>query len=376
MTHDMSDHLRKISSRNGRYWLRDQRNDVDVASPGDELPFQTSAGVRNARVVSTGSHESVVVSIPNVKATTETLQQAGGGSRTMPEPAAVASKIDIKHQIPPAAHKPAPTIPAPAMPAVLVPPIAVATTVQKQYVPVAVPLEPTVAEQVDVPDAIDAPASANRDEAVEAARSTQTNQTKDSIGKIADEIVKNFPAASPSVIMFAGSQATLHSDESCARVAAELAGRNLGRVLLVDSDFSGRRLTKASGMSAQGGLSEVMNIAFPWQDAVLKSGSSKLDFMPAGNCPHKRWIPKENLREAIAEIKRDYQFVCISVGDAHDSASSTWSEIADGAFLLVSAIHSSDSIAESAANQLRGEGARLIGCIVADVEADAQKKVA
>jgi MinD-like ATPase involved in chromosome partitioning or flagellar assembly len=369
MTNEMSDHLRKISSRNGRYWLRDQRNDVGVASAGDELPFQTSAGMRNARVTSNVSHESIIVSIPDVKAATEALQQKVGGSPKGTKAAVVVPAASAKPKVRPA-HKPATKVATMAT----APSIAVAAAVPKQYVPVSVSLEPKVAEPADIPETIDTPEIAKRDEAVEAARLNQTNQSRDSIAKIGDEIVKCFPTASPSVVMFAGSQATLHTDESCARVAAELAGRNLGRVLLIDSDFSGRRLTKASGMSAQGGLSEVMNIAYRWQDAILKSGSSKLDFMPAGNCPHKRWIPKESLREAVAEIKREYQFVCISVGDAHDSASSTWSEIADGTFLLVSAVHSSDAIAESAAAQLRSEGARLIGCIVADVDSDLEKK--
>ena len=180
-------------------------------------------------------------------------------------------------------------------------------------------------------------------------------------------MIERFPVASASVLMIAGSQASLHADETCARIAAELVSRKLGRVLLIDSDFVGRRLTKACGMAAQGGLSEILNIAYPWRDAVLKSGSSKLDFMAAGNCPHKRWTPKSALREAVAEIRAEYQFVCVSVGDAHNSASGMWAEIADGALLVVSATQSSQPIAESAVNELREVGARMIGCIVADV---------
>ena len=137
-------------------------------------------------------------------------------------------------------------------------------------------------------------------------------------------------------------------------------------MLLIDSDFADRRLTSASGMNKHAGLSEVMNIALPWEDAILRSGSSKLDFMPAGSCPHKRWTPKRLLRESVAEIRQQYQFVCITVGDAHSNAASTWAEISDGAMLVVSASNTSDAMAESAVQELRKDGARMLGCIVAD----------
>ncbi len=384
MTHDMSDHLRKISSRNGRYWLRDIHKDAE--SPGEsheELPFRSLHSEQIPKFAKAPLHEIVVVSIPDMAVRNMTAPAAKLGY-LLGENTRVVAPLPKVEQTPPAAHSLPETIAqqrtvsfAPAAPAI-----------QKHAAlsqPSAEPIEAPIAASVPIPMAASEASRVNggssdelgvdtqQDDAVEAARASQSKETKDSIGKIADEIVKRFPVASPSVIMFAGSQASLHTDESCARVAAELAGRNLGRVLLIDSDFSDRRLTKASGMSQQGGLSEVMNIAFPWQQAVLKSGSSKLDFMPAGNCPHKRWIPKEQLREALAESKSCYQFICVSVGDAHDAAASTWSELADGAFLLVSATHSSDSVAESAVTQLRSDGARLVGCIVADVDAEVSK---
>ena len=379
MTQELSEHLRKISSRNGRYWLRDMRNESQSASDErDELPFQ-SVQSSQAKVI---QHESVVVAIPNVAAARPATAPVAAPKPAPPKTdsfqlgqnAKVVAPLPTVHATPPAPHSLPATIAQTAPAALASVPVAShsllpPTMSQTEAAPAPAPTPVVTPEPpVNVPDPIDAP-----DEAVQASRATQDEGTQGSIGKIADEIVKRFPVASSSVIMFAGSQASMHTDETCARVAAELAARNEGRVLLIDSDFTSRRLSKASGMAAQGGLSEIMNIAYPWQDAILKSGSSKLDFMPAGNCPHKRWVPKKQLREAIAEIKVDYQFVCVSVGDAHEDASSTWSEIADGAFLLVSASHSSDAIAESAVAQLRSESARLIGCIVADVDVEETK---
>ncbi|QEG21848.1 tyrosine-protein kinase family protein [Mariniblastus fucicola] len=463
MTQDIAEHLRKLTSRNGRYWLRDSRNNVAAETTASEdLPFRSVATGSNRVSERPSTHESIVVSIPNVADVSPTTPATPQSQAAQTATAAVEQSIQSTAQLPsaeyqmgtrtrvvaplpnlhpvqPAANAAAnvaaaptvmPTIPqidqlqtghagpaasmvdsvtemaaaqvaakvqakanAPASlesqtqeaiqtatqrptPTLVSAEKVLNLDLQELAPPAKAPVAPTPsAAPFDLGkpspkgkiERTEGPHRGETDDAVAAARATQTQETKDSIAKIADEVIARFPVASSSIVMIAGSQASLHSDETCARVAAELASRGLGRVLLVDSDFNGRRLTKASGMSAQGGLSEVMNIAYPWRDAVLKSGSSKLDFMAAGSCPHKRWTPKSQLREAIAEIRSEYQFVCVSVGDAHSSASSLWSEMSDGAFLVVSATQSCDAVAESAVSQMRDDGARLVGCIVADV---------
>ena len=354
MSQEMSDHLRKLSSRNGRYWLRDSRGSDAAADSMEivestfdnsnaELPFRSSTN----RDVKTAGHESVVVSIPNVESSTAAKTKVYRDATSVGKTLGRNTKVVA----------PLPQITAPATPPSVEPP--------KRQRSTAVP-------QTQVPPPAEVPKPKmhrQQDDAVQASRAGQSQESKDSIAKIANKIISDYPVASSSLVMFTGSQVGLHTDESCARVAAELASRDLGRVLLIDSDFANRRLSKASGMSSQAGLSEVMNIAFHWEDAILKSGSSKLDFMSAGNCPHKRWTPIKTLKEALAEMRSKYQFICVSVGEAHDAAASTWASLADGTFLIVSATQSNDSIAESSVAQLRDDGARLVGCIVADMEA-------
>ena len=409
MTQEMAEHLRKLTSRNGRYWLRDSRNATysnDAANT--DLPFRSVPANQSNAVDRPSAHESIVVSIPDVGETNASVASSAAAiaatrerarktatDRSQLAAATQAAAPPQSHAIPPVPHttKIAAKELATAIPDNLSAGFQAATTAAASMAPSLVPAEKSPAiearEIQQVPFRISEPeapaaepavepttvaptpkaavATPQNDEAVKAARTAQSKEPNDSIAKIADQMIERFPVASASVLMTAGTQASLHADETCARIAAELASRNLGRVLLIDSDFVGRRLTKAGGMAAQGGLSEILNIAYPWRDAVLKSGSSKLDFMAAGNCPHKRWTPKSALREAVAEIRAEYQFVCVSVGDAHNSASGMWAEIADGALLVVSATQSSQPIAESAVNELREVGARMIGCIVADV---------
>ena len=395
MTNDIGEHLRKLTSSNGRHWLSGSREGADASQ--HDLPFGSVGGISAQNAARSAQHQSVVVSIPDVAALN--AKAAGVAGRTAEVQAAameqtkavnalrrqtkIVDSLPPLHQAPPApkmatvARTVQRMVPAPAhVPGATYPELEVN---EVRSVPQPVVPQPTVSQppKVKAPPAITYPESEpvetkpapKSDDAVKAARALQTKSSSDSISKIADEIMHKYPVAASSIVMIAGSQASLHADETCARVAAELASRKLGRVLLIDSDFEGRRLTKASGMSKQAGLSEIMNIALPWDKAILKSGSSQLDFMAAGSCAHKRWTPKETLRESIAEMRGDYQFICVSVGDAHSTAGALWSEMSDGAFLVVSATHSSDDVAASAVELLRDNGARMVGCIVADVPA-------
>lgn len=392
MTQEIAEHLRKLSSRNGRYWLRDSRHPATGAvDTAEQLPFGSVKGKEQQG--RNPMHESVVVSIPDVTTQTVKVPSSQMTAPAVTQTVVASQQLDTRvaaahamQKVPQAPHsfsraalkaempELAPVATSQSANTVAMPQQAIAAASTLVSASEFSTLEATeiVAQPAPVPSTQPAPPvpvadpQPKEDDAVKAARATQSNEMESSIVKIADEIVANYPVASASVIMLTGSQSALHADETCARVAAELASRNLGRVLLVDSDFESRRLTKASGMSSQGGLSEIMNIAFPWKDAILKSGSSKLDFMAAGNCPHKRWTPKRLLREALAEIRNDYQFVCVSAGDAHGSAAALWSELSDGALLVVSASQSSEAIAQSAVGQLKANGARMLGCVVAD----------
>ena len=366
MTHEIAEHLRKMTSRNGRYWLRDSRH-FDLgqtptsAEANEELPFKTAKAAAPHIASNKTLHESVVVTIPNVASKVANIQTRQAAPRNVaaapPKPAPAAPPTPPVVPTPPASETNPPTranVPKPSL-MNAVP----ATTPKPAPAPAVKEASKSPADQLP---------PAHTDDAVVAARSTQSEMTEGSIVKIANEIISTFPIAAPSIVMFAGSEATIQVDEVAARVAAELASRNFGRALLIDSDFEGRRLTSASGMNKRPGLSEVMNIALHWEEAILKSGSSKLDFMTVGNCPHKRWTPKRLLRDAVAQIRSNYQFVCISTGDAHSMAAATWAELSDGALLVVSASNSNEEFAESAVGELRKNGARMVGAVVSDVE--------
>lgn len=184
---------------------------------------------------------------------------------------------------------------------------------------------------------------------------------------LCDSIVERFPPVDRAVILFAGSEPNIHVDETCARVASCLAGRDLGRILLVDSDLKGRALSAASGLAKEQGILDVKERGIDWKTLVYGGSSTKLDFMPAGiGFKYCDLNKKSKLIKAVGEMKEHYQFVLVSVGDAHSIPARVWSDIGDGSYLLVSMKNSNETIAKSAVAELKTCGARLLGCVVTD----------
>jgi hypothetical protein len=190
--------------------------------------------------------------------------------------------------------------------------------------------------------------------------------TKSAITDLVDQIIERFPVQSASIILFASTEQSSHTDETCARVAAELAGRQLGSILLVDSDFDNQNLTIAGGMREKPGVREIVSMGMDWERTILRNRNSKLDFMPSGVTKQPRWDANRQLHLAAAKMKKDYQFTCVSIGDAHGKAAKLWSQVCDATYLLVSVRNSNQDIAKSAVRALTDAGARLQGCIVTE----------
>lgn len=198
----------------------------------------------------------------------------------------------------------------------------------------------------------------------------ENTDPKDSaVDVLCDAILERFPVGESAVILFAGSEPNIHVDETTARVASRLAGRDLGKVLLVDSDLKTRALSLASGLAKEQGILDVKERNKDWKPLVYNGASSRLDFMPAGigfkYCDPKK---KADLIKAVAEMKLEYQFVLVSVGDAHSVPAHVWSDICDGSYLLVSMKKSNQTIAQSAVAEMKTCGARLLGCVVTDAD--------
>ena len=170
------------------------------------------------------------------------------------------------------------------------------------------------------------------------------------------------------MLLFVGTEENPHVDETCARVASAIASRNIGDVLLVDADVNGQRLTNASGLARQTGFLECINRSQNWRQKVVSRNESSFGFLPVGDCEMDRWNAKQLLINSVAEMKQDYQFVCVSAGSAHSPHAKLWYDVCEGSFLVVSLKSSNETFAKSAVKELHAGDARLLGCVVTDVE--------
>ena len=188
------------------------------------------------------------------------------------------------------------------------------------------------------------------------------------LGILVEKIIDRFPLASPTVLLFVGGEANPIVEETCGRVASALASCHVGRVLLVDGDLEGRQLTIAGGLAEEAGLSEAINRSQDWRPMIVSQDSASFSFLPAGNCPMDRWNSDELLREVNAEIKQEFQFICVAAGDAHAKHAKIWCDVCDGSYIVVSMKNSNETFAKSAVEELSNNGARVLGCVVADAD--------
>ena len=239
------------------------------------------------------------------------------------------------------------------------------------------PVSPSVAEAASAfaANAKQHPVEMN-DTATSAKAASQSDQpeTKQSsfvggeIGILVEKIIDRFPLASPTVLLFVGGETNPNVEETCAQVASALASSNIGQILLVDGDMGDSRLSKAAGMAQQSGLSEVINRGDDWRNLIATQDSSSFSFLPSGNCPMDRWNSDELLRQTAAEMRQDFQFICVAAGDVHTKQAKLWCEVCDGSYLVVSLKNSNETLAQSAVGELTSNGARVLGCVVADAQ--------
>ena len=207
--------------------------------------------------------------------------------------------------------------------------------------------------------------SANRKQAREPAKKTSKGQA---VEKIVRSIVERYPVGNPGVVIFSGPESNSLIDETCARVAASLSDRKIGRALLVDADIKGQALTIASGVVGQAGVVDVIANGLAWKSTVYGGSTPGLDFMGAGSRQELEDHATPLLRQLVVGLKKEYQFICVSAGKSSELSSKIWNDVGDGTYLLVSLKNSNQSRAKAAVSALRVSGGRLLGCVVTDVD--------
>ena len=151
------------------------------------------------------------------------------------------------------------------------------------------------------------------------------------IEPLIDQILDRFPGVPSCVLLFAGSEKNSHVEYATAQTAIVLAEKVEGKVLIVDSDFDDRNLSRWQDAEQSNGVCDFLTHNRSWKDSVCDTGHAKLDFMPVGKVVGVNVdTATAKLSKTVADLKSSYRVICVNVGDAHSIAAGIWSGHASG----------------------------------------------
>ena len=150
------------------------------------------------------------------------------------------------------------------------------------------------------------------------------------------------------------------------------------RVLLVDTDMRRPRLHKVFGIPSGGvGITSVIAGEVAPLDAVKATGQENLFLMPCGPLPPNpaELLQTDRFRQIAAELGAAFDKVVFDsppVGAVTDPL--ILSQSTDGVVLIVKSHKTSREILRRAARQLRDLGAKMLGCVLNDLDLESRRK--
>ena len=185
------------------------------------------------------------------------------------------------------------------------------------------------------------------------------------IEPVVSQIMSGSLREGTTVLMFASTDRYSESERLATSIAVSLSNRATRQVMLVDSDFEKRYLTRVYGLELDPGISNYLFQSPPSSNWLYKTDRQRVDFVPAGDFPFRSVATEtSNMTRWLQGLKKDYSFICVNAGDAHGASIPLWSQHCGGAYLSVNKQQSSQAIACSAVARLRRLETRLLGCVV------------
>lgn len=184
--------------------------------------------------------------------------------------------------------------------------------------------------------------------------------------QLADNILAQAPPGRSAVLMFTSAGNGEGKTETLVSLAAALAERTPGGVLLVDGNLRKPDLADRLGIKAARGLGDVLIGVAGWQQVVQKTSVPHLNLLPGVEFPSPDGRPPEqlNLEALLEELRGQYRLVLI------DTASLAYREVAsiarycDGTYLVVRLKYTTRRALAEAARVIQDCRGRLLGGVV------------
>ena len=191
------------------------------------------------------------------------------------------------------------------------------------------------------------------------------------ISEFAQNVLESFPSGLSSVLLVADVDGDTRGNQVASNLARELAGKNIGKILLVDSHLEERALTQELAPKSELGFADVISMDRHLGEAIFDSGEPNLDFLPAGTAImcRRRDQQQKKLAEIVQDVKTRYQFVVVATGSAFGHGANVWARNSEATYVTVSMSQSNQTIAKTGVQVLQKHGARVMGCVITDAAA-------
>lgn len=150
------------------------------------------------------------------------------------------------------------------------------------------------------------------------------------------------------------------------------------RVLLVDTDMRRPRLHKVFGIASGGiGITSVIAGEVSPLAAVRETGQENLFLLPCGPLPPNpaELLQTARFRQIVSELTAAFDKVIFDsppVGAVTDPL--ILSQVTDGVILIAKSHKTSREILRRASRQLRDLGAKMLGCVLNDLDLESRRK--
>ncbi len=184
-------------------------------------------------------------------------------------------------------------------------------------------------------------------------------------GHAADNVVAQLTPNRPAVLMFTSPGDAEAKTELLVPLAAALAQRTTGDVLLVDGNLRQPALAGYLGIDCSAGLANVLLGTLSWRQVVRDTAVAGLRFLPGVKLPtsHDDLPRLGSLPALLKELRHEFRLVLL------DAASLAHSEVApmgrdcDGTYLVVQLDHTTRRAARDSLRAIETCGGQLLGSI-------------
>lgn len=186
--------------------------------------------------------------------------------------------------------------------------------------------------------------------------------------RVAETVVKEFPASSGGTILFSGAGSSGHVADVALQVALHLAQEQDVAVSVVDGDFENQTLTQRLSAGGENGLAEILQQQESLAAVLATTEIPNVRFLAFGDQRIARNpIASDLVKLTLADLRNMGRYTIIAAGTTFNSLHALLGRHADGTYLVVQLGAADSCRTTELARHLTRAGARLLGCIATGV---------